>query len=225
MAGKIEGQRAARRRAAALDEAHDEFAGARLERKAQAGGRRLARRRRGTKEKGEPAPGLRGDREALQLGIAQARQPGEQRLAGGGPQHLLGGPERFAPLARLYDDELRDIDPGGGKRRRVRYMRRRETEDPLPGGAEARYGRQDELQLAYAGGVAEQLGQLAARPAATGQPGIQGAEAGGYAGRALREARPAPYRLALQDVIQPHTVIIYSIADQRPPFRRRSCAW
>src|SRR5690348_17362890 len=83
MAGKIERQaeRRARRRASPLENAQHELAHAGFEREPQAGRRGLAHGAGRTKQEGEPAAGFGGHREAPQLDIAQARHPGEQRLA------------------------------------------------------------------------------------------------------------------------------------------------
>src|SRR5438105_9357040 len=70
------------RRAAALQNAQGELALGRLERDAQAGGRRLARRFAGAKQRDQGAAAFGGEREAPQLRVAGVAKPREQRMAG-----------------------------------------------------------------------------------------------------------------------------------------------
>lgn len=90
-------------------------------------------------------------------------------------------------------------------------MRRREPDDVLARAAQSPQHRQHELQLADAFAVGEELGQLAGRPAIPRKLGIQGVKPGWRSRKALHQSGAAPDRLALQDVFQLHTVIIYSI--------------
>jgi len=59
-------------------------------------------------------PRLGSDREAPQVRIAGAWQPGEQRVAAAGPQGLLRSPQRVAPAGSAHQGEMRQIDACGG---------------------------------------------------------------------------------------------------------------
>ena len=95
--------------AAALGDSHDEIRAAGLERQPQRGRRRLVGGASRTKKKSQAAAGLRGESEALQLGVASARQPGHERLACRRAQHLLRRPKDVVPASRLDDDDLGEI--------------------------------------------------------------------------------------------------------------------
>src|SRR2546426_381078 len=68
-------------RATALQNADGELALGRLERDAQAGGRRLARRIAGAEQRDQGAACFGGDREAPQLPVAGGAEPCQQRMA------------------------------------------------------------------------------------------------------------------------------------------------
>ena len=85
-------KRRGERRAATLDDVYGELPCGRRERKTQAGRRRLHRGRERTQDEGNGAARLRRYREALQLYVAQPRQPSRERMAAAGAQRLLGGP-------------------------------------------------------------------------------------------------------------------------------------
>ena len=107
---------------------------------------------------------------------------------------------------------MREIDPRGGQRRRIRQVRRRKPHDTLAGPGKGREGRQHQLQLADAFAPAENLGQGAHRPAAARQLAVELGKAARHRGRAAGKRAAAPDRMALQDVFERgrHAVFIYS---------------
>lgn len=82
--------------AAAFDEVQRELEAGGLEREAQAGRRRFMGGGQRPKQEGHGVAGLRGDGQALQLGIARLRKPGDERMAAARAQRLLGGPQGVA---------------------------------------------------------------------------------------------------------------------------------
>ena len=124
----------------------------RLEREPQASRRGFGRGLRRTEQGEEGAARFGGDRQASQMLITGRGEPGEQRVAAAGAQCLLRRPERVAPAGGAYQREVRQIDAGGGERRCIRQMRRREPDHPLPGAGEPRQGRHEQPQLADASG-------------------------------------------------------------------------
>ena len=143
--------------------------------------------------------------------IAGRGEPGKQRVAAAGAQGLLRRPERVAPPGGAYQREVRQIDAGSGERRRIRQMRRREPDHPLPGAGESRQGRHEQPQLADASGGHEQLGQGTAGPAAAGEHGVELGKAGRDGGYATRQGIPPPDAGMPQHRLESHdTVIIYS---------------
>ena len=93
--------------------------------------------------------------------VARLGKPGKQRVAAAGPQGLLRRPQRIAPAGSAHQREMRQIDAGGGERRCIRQIRRREPDHPLPGARQAREGRHQQAQLADAPGAHQQFGQRA----------------------------------------------------------------
>ena len=85
-------KRRGERRAATLDDVYGELPCGRRQRKTQAGRRRLRGGRERTEDEGNGAARLRRYREALQLYVAQPRQPSHERMAAAGAHRLLGGP-------------------------------------------------------------------------------------------------------------------------------------
>jgi hypothetical protein len=204
MSGMVEreAQRRARRRSAALEDAYRQIAVGGLERETQAGRRRLALRF-ARAEHGDASPaGLGGGGEALQLGVARAMEPDEQRPAPCATQHLLRRPKRIAPTRRAHDGEMRQIDAGGCQRRRIRQMRRREPDDAFPRPRECRQRGHQDLQLTYAPEVAEEFGQRPARPAAARKLRVEHGMAAGDDISRLRECRAAPDGVSLEKSIE-----------------------
>ena len=114
-----------------------------------------------------------GHREAPQLRVAGDGQPCQQRTAAARAQHLLGRPQGVAPARGADHDELREVDPGGSERRRIRQVGRRDPghAPALPG--QRRERRQDELQLADPLALAQEFREPARWPSAAGQLAIQ----------------------------------------------------
>ena len=171
-------------RAAALEDAHGERPGCRLERQAQAGGRGFMDGLARPPERDEGGAHLGSDREAPQLLVARARQPGKQRVAAGGAQRLLGGPQGIAPARGPDHDKLREVDPCGGQRRRVGQVRRRKPDHALARRGEVelpaalleeldleRFG--ELLQLHGDGGLGEVQLFRGARDAAEARDGLE----------------------------------------------------
>ncbi len=179
------------------------------------------RRRRGflrrleRAEQRQPGPArLGGDRKAAQLFVARARKPGGERMAARRAQHLLRGPQRIAPAGGAHHGEMREVDARCRERRRIRKMRRRKPHDALAGPRERCQRRHQELQLADALALAEDFGERARRPAATGQFAVEARVARRQRRRRARNRAAAPYGMLLQQAFQrrAHTVFIYSYA-------------
>lgn len=86
-------------------------------------------------ERDEGMAGFRSHCQAPQLAIAHLRQPGEQRVAAGGAQHLLGRPERIAASRGAHDNQMSQIDTGSRQSWGVRKMRRRKPHHALTRGS------------------------------------------------------------------------------------------
>ncbi len=181
----------------------DEHALARLERDAQTRGRGLVRCHARAKQRHERLAAFGGDREPAQLGVANVAEPNEQRVTGARAQHLLGGPQRIAPSGRAHHRQVLERDACGGKRRRVRQVRRCKPDDAPPCAGERGKRRQHELQLADAFVQAEDLGERAGGPAAARQLAIERAVAARHnRGRWARERTATPHGLTTQDVFE-----------------------
>jgi len=171
------------------------------------------RRFAGAKQGHPGAARLGGERQAPQLLVARVWKPREQRMAAARTQHLLGSPQRIAPPGRAHQRELGEIDACGRQRRRVRQVRRRKPYDALARPGERRQRRQNELQLADAFAVAEDLAQRAGRPAAARQLAVKRGKAGRDRGRRAGKRAAAPDGVPLEDLFEGRhrTVFIYSI--------------
>ena len=77
---------------AALEDVDGELPAIGLELQPQGSRRRFARRLQRPEQCGESPARLGRHRKPPQFGVAGARQPGEQGVAGAGAQHLLRGP-------------------------------------------------------------------------------------------------------------------------------------
>lgn len=202
------------RRTAALDDTHGQLGAGRVEREAQARGRRFALRGERPEDERYGTACLGSDGKALQLGIAHFRQPGRQCVAASRAQRLLGGPQGMAPARRLHDEKMHEVDARGRQRRRIRHMRCGDPDGTLASARQARQCREEKLQLADADRIGQQLAQPVPRPAAAWKLGIEDVMAAGdsVAGRRERGAA-APDGLPLQKVVQgAHTVFSYSIS-------------
>lgn len=111
--------------------------------------------------------GAGGHRQAPQLQIAGAGQPGEQRVAVARAQHLLGRPQGIAPAWRTDHDKLRQIYPRGGERGCIRQVGRRKPGHALALPGQRRKRRQDQLQFPYPFTLAQELRKSACRPSTT----------------------------------------------------------
>jgi hypothetical protein len=111
----------------ALEDAYGELPAVRHERQPQGRGRGFLRGRQRAEQQDEGCARFRGQSEPPQLAIARARQPQEQRPAGAGTQHLLGGPQRIPPAGRPDHGQEFQAQAGGGERRGIRQMRGAET--------------------------------------------------------------------------------------------------
>lgn len=145
---------------------------------------------------------LGGHGEAPQLVVTRMRQPDSERMAARGTQHLLCSPERIAPPPDLHQRELREIDAGGGERRRVWQIRRREPDDALARPGKRGERGQHELQLADACSSDQKLGQDAGWPAAAGKLAVERCEAGGRGRCTGRQPSAAPDWMPLENVFQ-----------------------
>ena len=200
-------------RAAALEDAHGERPGCRLERQAQAGGRGFMDGLARPPERDEGGAHLGSDREAPQLLVARARQPGKQRVAAGGAQRLLGRPQGIAPARGPDHDKLREVDPCGGQRRRVGQVRRRKPDHALARRGEGRERRQEERELADALAVAENFSQSASRPPSSRQLAVQEGITRGDGWTRAGKRCAAPNGVPLEDFVERRhdTVLLYSI--------------
>ena len=166
-------ERRAGERPAAFQDPHGESIAGGLEGEPQCGGRGFACRGGGPENGDEGMARLGRDREAAQFLVARMAQPRDERVARPGAQHLLRRPERIEAAGRAHDGELREIDAGGGERRRIRQVRRGEPHDALALLRQRGERRQDDLQLAYTLCVAQDLGERPARPPAARQLRIE----------------------------------------------------
>ena len=195
-------QRRRRGRAAALQDFHFQPFASPFEGNPQAGRRRLPGGFGRAEQHHESTAGLGGDRKAPQLFIARALEPGDERMAGPGAQHLLRRPERIAPARRMDHGEMREIDARRSERGCIRQVRRREPHDPLPGRGKPGEGRQHELELADSFLQAEDFGQGSGRPAAARQAAVKLGVACGNGLGYGRQRLAAPDRMLLQDFVQ-----------------------
>jgi len=165
-----------------------------------------------TEQRHPRLPGLGCNREAAQLLVARAGEPGEQRMAAPGAQHLLGGPQRIAAPGRAHYGKMGEVQAGRRERRRIGQMRRRQPDDALACPGKCRERRQHELQLAYAFTLAQDLAQAPGRPAAAGQLAVErGKPAWDRRQRAGKRAA-APHRMLLQDFFQGrHELYLYTV--------------
>ena len=197
-----EAQRRTRRWSAALEDADRQIARDGLERETQAGRRRLALHFARAEHGDEGAARLGGGSEALQLGVARAMEPDEQRSAACAAQHLLRRPECVAPTRRAHDGEMSQVDAGGCQRRCIRQMRRCKPDDALPRPRERRQRRHQDLQLADAPEVAEDFGQRSAGPATARKLRVERRVSAGDDISRLRECRAAPNGMLLEECVE-----------------------
>src|SRR6266478_633963 len=191
-------------RATALQNADGELALDRLERDAQAGGRRLARRFAGAEQRDQGAAGFGGDREAPQLRVAGGAKPRQQRMAGARAQRLFGGPQAVAAPGCPHHGQTGKIDTGGGERGCIRQVRRREPDHaPARGGQRSERGQQ-QPQLADPLLQAEDLGEPAGRPAAPRQLAVQDRKPAGDDGSTGKGCSAAPDGMPLEEVFEGH---------------------
>src|SRR6185295_8268285 len=207
-----------KRRAAAFDEMQGELEAGGLEREAQAGGRGFMRGSQRPIEESRGMARLRGDRQALQLGVTRLRNPCGERVAAARAQRLLSRPQGVAAARWADDQQMDQVDAGGRQSGRIRHLRRRDADGALTGARNRGDGRQDELQLADAGLVGEDLGQPLPRPAAPRKFGIQGGKAGRDGGCGAGKRAAAPHRVPLQDFLEgAHTLrILYACTVWKP---------
>ena len=130
-------------------------------------------------------------------------------MAAPGTQHLLGRPQRIAPLRGAHQGEMGEVDAGRRQGRRVRQMRRREQHHPLARPREGGKRRQHELQLAEAFAPREDLGERACRPAAAGQLAVELGEARRHRRHGACKRSSAPHRMPLQDLLERRRHILY----------------
>jgi hypothetical protein len=194
---KRKAKRPGERSAAALQDMNDKLGSGRLERKAQASGRRFGRCSERAEEERHGVARLCGDREALQLYVARLRQPCRERMAASRAQRLLRRPERLLPAGRREDEQIREIEPGSGQCRRIGHVRRREPHDALAGAREVRKRRQHERELTDAALVSEELRESLARPPAAGQLGIEVGETAWQRGHFRGKAAAPPDTMPL----------------------------
>ena len=164
---------------------------------------------------------------ALQLGVARPFQPRRKRMAAPGAQCLLRRPERIAAARRRGDQELREIEPRGSERGRIRNMRRTDPQGSITSAYQCRQRRQYEPELADTRLIAQKLGERLARPAASGELGVQGRETRGLRRNVPDQSPAAPHRVPLEDCIKSlgtktHTVFSYSIGGVTRPLSGRS---
>ena len=136
-------------------------------------------------------------------------EPGEQRMAGSGAQHLLRRPQGIAPARRTHDRQMRQIDACGSQRGCIRQMRRGEPDDALSGSGQRREHGKHELQLPHPIAPAEDLGERADRPAAARQFPVElGVTRGNRFGNSGQRGA-APDGMLLQDVFDGDHGILY----------------
>ena len=158
---------------------------------------------RRTEQDHEPGTRLGGHGEPAQLRVVRCGQPGQQRVAGARPQHLLRGPQRILPLLHAYQRQAFDAHAALQQSGCIGPMRRRHPGDApaLPG--QRRERRHHALQFPGAFGRVQDFGQRADRPAAARQFAIEHLEFrrhGRHASRAGSAA--APDDLAAKKVLK-----------------------
>ena len=116
--------------------------------------------------------GFSRDCKPLQFGIAHLRQPGSQQVAATRAQRLLRCPKRVIAVLGANDQQVHQVDPRGGQRRRIGHVRRRNPHRALPCARERSQRGQDQSQLTEAGTLVQHLGKGLAGPAAAGQLGL-----------------------------------------------------
>ena len=126
-------QRRGHRRAAALQDFHFQPFASSFQRNPQASRRRLPGGFGRAEQHHEGPARLGGDRQAPQLFITRALEPGDERVAGPGTQHLLRRPERIAPPGRMDHGEVGEIDASRSERGCIRQVRWSKPHHPLPG--------------------------------------------------------------------------------------------
>jgi len=138
--------------------------------------------------------------QAAQLGKARTVGPAQHGATGVGAQRLLGRPQRIAAIGGAHDDDARQIDAGGGERRRVRQVRRRDPGNRASRRTQMRKCRAEDAQFAYALMGGQDFGERSAGPAAARQFGVQRGKAAGDPGCAAGGGRrAAPDAAGLQD--------------------------
>ena len=159
-----------------------------LQLQAQRRGRRLGGKPRRT-EAERPAAALA--RRHLQTPQAIGRQGAAKQAIkpeqGGrhatAAQRLDTGPQGIARSARKHQAQAIEPDSGGGPGRCMGAMGWRDQHHGLTGGSERRQRGQQQPELADAFAFRQQFGELATRPAAAGQFGIEPAKTAGKSRR------------------------------------------
>ena len=133
-------------------------------------------------------------------------------MAAARAQHLLGRPQGVAPARGAHHGEVHQVDPRGGQRRGIGQVRRREPGDaPAPRG-QGGERRQDELQLADALALAQELGEPARGPSAPRQLPVEGGKAARHRGGFAEAGRAAPRGVVPQEIFQSrHILYLYTV--------------
>ena len=140
-------------------------------------------------------------------------------MAAAGAQCLLRRPQRVAALGCAHDEQIDEVNTRRRQGRRIRHMRRGDQHHAPPGSRQGGERGQNELQLADARPVGEELGQGLPRPAGAGELGIERGKAAWQRGNGLRQAAAAPHRMPLEYFGQgDHTVFSYSIGHRGKGF-------
>ncbi|MNO96707.1 hypothetical protein D3C76_883870 [compost metagenome] len=122
--------------------------------------------------KGQGLPGFRRHLQTAQGTVIGLLRPAQHRRATARAQTLLGRPQGIG-APRLDQRQPAQIHPRRLPRRRVRNKRRPHQHHPLATRGQARQARPQQLQLAAAIGLQQQLGQGRRRPATGRQRRIQ----------------------------------------------------
>src|SRR5882762_7188794 len=134
-------------------------------------------------------------------------------MAGARSQRLFSGPQAVAAPGCPNHGQAGKIDTGGGERGRIRQVRRREPDHALARGGQRSERRQQQPQLADPLLQAEDLSELAGRPAAPWELAVQDCKPAGDGGSMRKGFSAAPDGMPLEDVIESDhdTVFLYSI--------------
>lgn len=200
---QAEGKHRAAWVAPTLDDAHRQSAVPRPYGKPQGGGRRSCRGGSRPPQDGQGGPAPGGHLETAQgAGIRIPRRPGQDAGEATAQEQLLAAPGGFLPSP--HDDQAFQGQAGGGPGGGMGPPGRRHQGNPSSRSRKSGQGGQEQAEFAAPREIAEQFGQVAPGPAATGQLGVQGRVAGGDAvlGRQGQGTAP-PDVTPRQDVPQP----------------------